>query len=403
VATHDAEQERTIVADAWARLAQAITDSDQILRDPDVPDTGVALAEGYDYWAQVLTFGLRREYHYAEPNNPLFHRLGLDSKIGFDNPDNIYEVAKINPTHEYRVTGRCGTAQFLEFSVSVGFPGVVQTPRTVAKLDTTELDIGADGTIEMFVGGEPRERNWFALEPDATSFLVRQVFGEWRADDVPGDFRIERVGGEGESTPPLTPDVVAERLHRTAEFVETQTRYWVDYTRGLYDRIAPNTFEAPGLQGRELVHVNAARAFFCWGLYDLARDDALVVEIEAPPEATYLGFHLVNYWLQSLDFVSRPTSRNARQAHVDTDGLIRFVLAHSDPGVRNWLDVGGHPRGGALFRAALTTTAPQPSAKVVPFNEVREALPPHTPTVAPEERRAELAERRAHVAARFRW
>src|SRR4029453_3158964 len=126
------------------------------------------------------------------------------------------------------------------------------------------------------------ERNWFALEPDATSFLVRQVFGEWRADDVPGDFRIERVGGQGESTPPLTPDVVADRLDRTAEFVETQTRYWVDYTRGLYERIALNTFEAPGLQGRELVHVNAARAYFCWGLYDLPPEDALVVEIEAP-------------------------------------------------------------------------------------------------------------------------
>jgi len=401
--TNDAETERTAVAEAWARLARAITDSDQILRDADVPDTGVALAEGYDYWAQVLTFGLRREYHYAEPNNPLFHRLGFDSKIGFDNPDNIYEVAKINPAHEYRVTGRRGTAQFLEFSVSVGFPGVVQTPRTIAKLDTTELDVGDDGSIELFVGGEPRERNWFALEPDATSFLVRQVFGEWRADDVPGDFRIERVGGEGESTPPLTPDVVAERLDRTAEFVETQTRYWVDYTRGLYERIALNTFEAPGLQGKELVHVNAARAFFCWGLYELAPADALVVEIEAPPDDTYLGFHLVNYWLQSLDYVSRPTSRNARQAHVDADGRIRFVLAHSDPGVRNWLDVGGHPRGGALFRAALTPSAPQPVATVVPLAEIRDVLPADTPAMSPPERIAELVERRAHVAARFRW
>jgi hypothetical protein len=111
----------------------------------------------------------------------------------------------------------------------------------------------------------------------------------------------------------------------------------------------------------------------------------------------------VNYWLQSLDYVSRPTSRNSRQAHVDTDAKIRFVLAHSDPGVRNWLDVGGHPRGGALFRAALTPTAPQPVATVVPLAEVHGALPADTPAFSPEDRTAELVERRAHVAARFRW
>lgn len=397
------EAPRAAIAEAWARLARSITDADAILDEPDVPDDGVALAEGYDYWAQVVSFGLRRELHYAEPDNPLFHRLGLDTKIGFDNPDNVYEVAKINPAHEYRVTGRRGTAQFLEFSVSVGFPGVVATPRTIAKLDTREIDIGSDGAIELFVGGSPRPRNWFPLEPDATSFLVRQVFGAWRADDVPGDFRIERVGGEGASTPPLEPDVVAERLHRTAEFVETQTRYWIDYVRGLDARIPPNTFEAPGLQGKELVQVNAARAFFCWGRYDLGLDDALVVEVEAPPDDGYLGFHLVNYWLQSLDFVTRITSRNARQARVDDDGVIRLVLSHTDPGVPNWLDVTGHPRGGMLFRAALVTSAPQPSATVVPLHGVRDALPPATPVMSPAERTAEIVERRAHVATRFRW
>ena len=34
----------------------------------------------------------------------------------------------------------------------------------------------------------------------------------------------------------------------------------------LVARIEPNTFESPGLQGRELVQLNAARAFFTWGL-----------------------------------------------------------------------------------------------------------------------------------------
>lgn len=390
------------IAEAWARLAAAVAAS------PDVPTerrpTDVELAEGYDYWAQVLTFGLRREFHYGDPSHPMFHRLGFDTKIGFDNPDNVYQVAKIDPSRSYRIIGTRGTAQFLEFSVSVGFPGVVVPPRTISKLDTTELDVGPDGVIEMFVGGEPRERNWLALEPDATSVLVRQVFGEWRPNDEAGDFRIT-VDGDWEGEPSSLPnsDSAAERLERTAEFVEKQTRYWIGYVEDLRGRIEPNTFENPGLQGRELVQVNAARAFFCWGLYQLEPEDALVVEIDAPEPESYLGFHLVNYWLQSLDYVGRVTSLNGRQAHADADGRIRYVLAHSDPETPNWLDVAGHPWGGMVFRAALTDEAAQPEARLVPLGRVREFLPADTPVVGEEERREQIRTRRAHVASRFRW
>lgn len=388
---------------AWARLSAAVASSPDALAGHR-PRDGVELAEGYDYWAQVLTFGLRRELHYGDPTHPAFHRIGLDTKIGFDNPDNVYEIAKIDPARPYRVVGTRGTAQFLELSVSVGFPGVVVPPRTVSKLDTTELDVGDDGTLEVFVGGERRERNWLAVDDEATSVLVRQVFGDWREDDVPGDFRITSdEHWDGEPSAPLTPTEMSRRLHRTAEFVETQTRYWLSYVEDLCARIEPNTFEQPGLQGRELVQVNAARAFFCWGLYDLRPDQALVVEIDAPAPDAYLGFHLVNHWLQSLDYVGRITSLNGRQVHVDGDGRIRYVLAHTDPGVPNWLDVTGHPWGGMLFRAALTASAAQPTARVVALGDVRASLPEETPIVDEYQRREQIRRRRAHVASRFRW
>jgi hypothetical protein len=391
------------IGEVWARLVRAVAESPAALASGHEHDD-VAIAEGYDYWAQVLTFGLRREFHYGDTRHPMFHRLGLDSKIGFDNPDNVYEVARIDPARGYRVSGSRGTAQFLEFSTSVGFPGVVVPPRTVSKLDTTEIDIAADGTIELVVGGSPRDRNWLAVDPEVTSVLVRQVFGEWRADDVPGDFRIVPLdGSDGERDAVFDPAEVAQRLARTAEFVETQTRYWLDYVEALVKRIEPNTFESPGLQGRELVQLNAARAFFTWGLFQLAPDEALVVEIPAPDPDAYLGFHLVNYWLQSLDFVGRSTSCNARQAYIGSDGTIRYVLAHEDPQVPNWMDVGGHPWGGMLFRAALTTEPAQPTATLVPLSALHDALPSDTPTVDAAARQEELRVRRAHIASRFRW
>jgi hypothetical protein len=391
------------IGEAWARLARAITESPAALASGGDHDD-VAIAEGYDYWAQVLTFGLRREFHYGDIRHPMFHRLGFDSKIGFDNPDNVYEVARIDPSRGYRVHGTRGTAHFLEFSTSVGFPGVVIPPRTVSKLDTTELDVGEDGSIEVFVGGPPRDRNWLAIDDEVTSVLVRQVFGAWRSDDVAGDFRIEPLdGSDGALDEVFSTAEVAHRLARTAEFVETQTRYWLDYVEALVARIEPNTFEMPGLQGRELVQLNAARAFFTWGLFRLEPDQALIVEIPAPEPDAYLGFHLVNYWLQSLDYVGRPTSCNNLQAHVGGDGIIRYVLAHKDPQVPNWMDVGGHPWGGMLFRAALVTEATQPTATLVAFASLRDALPTDTPAVDAAARQEEIRTRRAHVASRFRW
>ena len=76
----------------WQRFARAIGGASEILGRSGVPHDPVALAEAYDYWAQVVTFGLRREFHYADRDQPFFHRCGLDTKIGFDNPDNVYEV-----------------------------------------------------------------------------------------------------------------------------------------------------------------------------------------------------------------------------------------------------------------------------------------------------------------------
>jgi hypothetical protein len=393
-----------LLAEAWSSLARSVADAPAVLarRLREHPPNEVA--EGYDYWAQVLTFGLRRELHYGDTRHPMFHRIGLDTKIGFDNPDNVYQIARIDPSRSYRVTGSRGTGQFVEFSVSVGFPGVVVPPRTVSKLDTTEIEVADDGTLELVVGGEPRERNWLAVDDEATSVLVRQVFGEWRPDDEPGDFRILTDDRwDGEPSRPLDPTEVATRLGRTARFVETQTRYWIDYVEGLRARIEPNTFERPGLQGEELVQVNAARAHFCWGLFDIPPDRALLVEVDAPPPHAYLGFHLVNYWLQSLDYLGRITSLNARQAHVDDDRRIRYVLAHRDPGVPNWLDVTGHRWGGMLFRTALTREAAHPTTTLLPLDAVRDALPRRTPVVDGEMRRAQLRDRRAHIASRFRW
>jgi hypothetical protein len=103
-----------------------------------------------------------------------------------------------------------------------------------------------------------------------------------------------------------------------------------------------------------------------------------------------------------LDFANRVTSLNHEQLIDDADGRTRIVLSETDPGVPNWLDVGGYPSGLCTYRYVKPTSAPAPTTKVIDVAEVRSHLPQSTPTFTPADRAAQVAARRRGVARRFR-
>ena len=121
------------------------------------------------------------------------------------------------------------------------------------------------------------------------------------------------------------------------------------------------------------------------------------------PTALYWGLQLATLgWFEPVDPVHRITSINHRQAAVGSDGRVRFVLAHRDPGVPNWLDTGGHREGLLTYRWFWATTDPSPHVRVVPWDELPDALPDDTPRISAAARRAEIDARKAHLAWRFR-
>src|SRR5262245_52304258 len=145
---------------------------------------------------------------------------------------------------------------------------------------------------------------------------------------------------------------------------------------------------------------------YAGGVYELAPDEALVIESFTPFEPMYIGMHLSNFWGESFDYANRITSLNGFQSERDPDGHIRYVIAHRDPGVPNWLDTTGHPEGfmaprWAYFEKPAQEIWPTISAVKVPFAEIRKHLPPTTRTVPPEERRAAIRIRQLHVQRRF--
>ena len=137
--------------------------------------------------------------------------------------------------------------------------------------------------------------------------------------------------------------------------------------------------------------------------FELEPDEALIFRM-FPTGATYQAVHLRDMWNSSLEYSNRQTSLTTDQAYLDPDGSYWMVLSAQDPGIQNWLDTEGRPE-------ALTTlrwfwphddVVPQPTTRVVKFDEIPDALPADTPIFDAEARAAQLRARRQHLAWRFR-
>jgi hypothetical protein len=120
-----------------------------------------------------------------------------------------------------------------------------------------------------------------------------------------------------------------------------------------------------------------------------------------------MGFHLSNLWGESHDFANHQSSLNGFQTEIDADGVLRWVVAHRDPGVPNWLDTTGHPEGFMAPRWSYSETPPRErwptiSARKVAFEEIRKHLPAGVRTVSPQERAARIRIRQEHVQRRYR-
>ena len=136
------------------------------------------------------------------------------------------------------------------------------------------------------------------------------------------------------------------------------------------------------------------------GRWELRPGEALIVEVE-PPEGIYWSFSIGNPWWETIHYGRHQSSLNAHQAAVDSDGLVRVVLCAEDPGVANWVDTAGYSNGPIILRCVRTKTAPTPTTRVVPFDDIHAELPSDTARVTSEERTSILAARRRAVRERF--
>jgi hypothetical protein len=330
-------------------------------------------------------------------------------------------------------------------------PGVkVQMDR----IDSSQLQVAADGRFEILVAPErpaghtgnyicsykrvsrphPDEPQVARSEPQASEvhrngsleryacwISGRQLFYDWERED-PTPLSILRVGSEGEHPPAFTPERAAAQLREMGALTRGQMHFWNEFYTVLLEVYGKRDGGHPARPGERFMPRNAfnqpnaasgatgggqSTNIYAGGVFELEPDEALIIESRIPEPPQYIGFHLANLWGESLDYANHQTSLNGFQVEPDADGVLRYVVAHRDPGVPNWLDTTGHREGfltprWAYSRQPTPDRWPSIQATVVRFDEIRAHLPADVRTVSPDERAARIRVRQEHVQRRYR-
>ena len=117
------------------------------------------------------------------------------------------------------------------------------------------------------------------------------------------------------------------------------------------------------------------------GMFALEPNEALVLWVTVPKTPDYLGFQLSDSWMQSLDHANYVTSRNQSQMNFDADGSSYLVVAHEDPGVRNWISTTGLEIAQMTFRFGYREEPSPASRRFVPKKSCSPISPGSSETI----------------------
>ncbi len=368
-------------------LADAIAEAESLVAAAPCIDSEADLLEGLQYLAGCIAACTSVAFDYDRDHPFLHSGTGPFTKMGLDNPDTKYFGTRVQPEHEYVVTGRRGTTTDVSFQLLGGEYTDDNVPDSATAFDDRKLDIAADGSFE-----------WRFTPKVPSQLVIREVYNDWSAQR--GTFAIARTDTAGTAPPPLTRELIEKRYAVAGKQLVQRVKTWLQFPKWFYDDLPVNTLTAPRLTPGGL-----ATQYSSVGHYDLAPDQAIVITLPVS-DAPYLGFQLGSLWYISLDYINHQTSLNGTQAQADPDGKIRIVVSDANPGVTNWCETLGHAKGYLQFRwqrvSRELTEADGPTLEVVDVEKVASVLPHYESNVISEDDwRARIALRQRLIGERM--
>ncbi|WP_273734373.1 hypothetical protein [Mycolicibacterium septicum] len=341
-------------------LVEAIAEAERLVTEAAFIESEADLLEGLQYLAGCIAACTHVAFDYDRDHPFLHSGTGPFTKMGLDNPDTMYFGTRVQPGHEYVVTGRRGTTTDVSFQLLGGEYTDDNVPDSETAFDDRKLDIAADGTFE-----------WRFTPATPSQLVIREVYNDWAAQR--GSFAIARTDTAGTAPAPLTKELIEKRYATAGKQLVQRVKTWLQFPKWFYDNLPVNTLTAPRLTPGGL-----ATQYSSVGHYDLSPDQAIVITLPVS-DAPYLGFQLGSLWYISLDYINHQTSLNGAQAQVDPDGKIRIVVSDANPGVTNWCETLGHTKGYLQFRwqrvSRELTEADGPSIEIVDVDQIASVLP----------------------------
>ena len=368
-------------------LADAIAEAESLVAAAPFIESEADLLEGLQYLAGCIAACTSVVFDYDRDHPFLHSGTGPFTKMGLDNPDTMYFGTRVQPEHEYVVTGKRGTTTDVSFQLLGGEYTDDNVPDSATAFDDRKLDIASDGTFE-----------WRFTPKTPSQLVIREVFNDWSAQR--GTFAIARTDTADTAPPPLTRELIEKRYAVAGKQLVQRVKTWLQFPKWFYDDLPVNTLTAPRLTPGGL-----ATQYSSVGHYDLAPDQAIVITLPVS-DAPYLGFQLGSLWYISLDYINHQTSLNGTQAQADPDGKLRIVVSDANPGVANWCETLGHAKGYLQFRwqrvSRELTEADGPTLEVVDVEKVASVLPYYESNVISEDEwRARIALRQRLIGERM--
>lgn len=362
------EAEKDVVSGAvWSEFCDELKKAgEQILRS-EAPDDAFTRAEGWRYLTRLTRIALDMFVECNDPDFPTFYRPSHETaKIGADNPDNYYERAQINGNYDYRIRGTRGTVAYLGFVTLAGGYGEDGRNVSTGALDTaTGLSVEADGSIEVILSKEPQPGNWLPINEHSNTVLVRQTFLDREKESI-AELSIERIDA-GARPKPLDAETLRDNFRAATAFVNGTARLFADWSQSYLDK--PN--ELPPSDQALCQSVGGdPNIFYYHSYFELAEDEALVVEVDDIPECENWNLQVDNYWMESLDYRYHKIHVNKHTAQYRDDGSVQIVIADVDPGVPNWLETASHRKGTLCFRWIGAENIVHPKARVRKLKDI---------------------------------
>jgi len=399
IASDTAAREAILSGQAWGDFIQTLDQAGKFILSPGLNKSSQEIIEGHHYLMNLLHSSLAMIYHHGDPNHAAFVTAqDVTKRFAAENPDAIYAATAIRGDASYRIWGNVGSITYLGFMTSNGgFTSDNEGKRIVANLNNHEMKIEPNGDFGLILSPERplHATNWMKQEADSNQLTVRQYYADW--DETPAQVHIERIDKRDEPLQVNAIDMI-ERMNGAAMFVSGGARMIHELIERDVWSSPPNTVSKPHL----LTHLlGTGDQMYSGGHWQLAADEALVLEFDKP-ESLLWQIQINGSWDESGDYQYRHTSLNWGQMIEDSDGKIRFIIAHDDPGMPNWLDTSRRAKGSFTIRYNQATRLPETTtATVVKLNQVQAMFPGDTPRVSQQQRTEIIDQRRRQIARRF--